>query len=119
MGYKTLLWILRHREMMKRWGKRTSAKCPRCDLDEDATHVWKCRGSGADEIWMKAMDKFKKELVMAHRRPRQSQMASDVVKYSGVRLGRSPAKIFSMAKETKNGKTMAIGDHPKIVGCSL
>jgi hypothetical protein len=69
-------WVTKHCSgfcatgtMMKKWGKRTTAKCPRCDLDEDATHVWKCRGSGANEIWMKAMDKFKKELVMAHTLP--------------------------------------------------
>jgi hypothetical protein len=55
--------------MMHRWKKRSSAKCPRCDSEEDKTHVWKCRGSGADEIWMKSMAKLRRELTEAHTLP--------------------------------------------------
>jgi hypothetical protein len=69
-------WVTKHvsgfcatGQMMKRWGKRTSAKCPRCDTDEDASHVWKCRGHGADDIWTKAMENLKVALVKACTHP--------------------------------------------------
>ena len=77
-------WVTKHcsgfcatGKMMHRWGKRTSAKCPRCDLDKDAAHVWKCRGSGADDIRTKAMDKLKKELVTAHTLPNLAEVLRD------------------------------------------
>ena len=45
-------WVTKHvsgfcatSKMMHRWGKRQSSKCPRCEMEEDAGHVWKCRGS--------------------------------------------------------------------------
>ena len=53
------------------------------------------------------------------RRPKQSRVASNGGRYASVWLGRSPATILSMAKETKNGKTLVIGNHPKVIGCSL
>ena len=69
-------WVTKHvsgfcstGKMMQRWGKRASAKCPRCDADEDAAHVWKCRGHGADDIWTKAMENLKVTLVKACTHP--------------------------------------------------
>ncbi len=41
---------------MKRWNLREDSNCPRCGEFEDAPHVWKCRGQGADEIWEKALE---------------------------------------------------------------
>ena len=40
---------------MFRWEKRDTAKCPRCEEDEDTLHVWKCRGEGVDQVWEKAI----------------------------------------------------------------
>ena len=54
---------------MKRWGKRTTAKCPWCDTNEDASHVWKCRGNGADDIWKRDMENLKVALVKACTHP--------------------------------------------------
>ena len=65
-------WVTKHisgfcatGKMMHRWGKRDSAKCPSCDHNEDAVHVWKCKGNRADEKWTQAMDNFKRDLVTA------------------------------------------------------
>ncbi len=38
-------------KFMSRWKQRESLACPRCLDLEDATHVWKCHGEGADNIW--------------------------------------------------------------------
>ena len=77
-------WVTKHvsgfcatGKMMRQWGKRTSAKCPRCDCNEDAQHVWKCRGSGTDEIWTTAMGKFKDELVKLHTHPNLGEVLCD------------------------------------------
>jgi hypothetical protein len=46
-------------------------------MDEDATHVWKCRGSGSDEVWDKAMANFKHELVKAFTLPDLAEVMCD------------------------------------------
>ena len=38
-------------KFMKRWGEREFDTCPRCDIPEDACHVWKCHGNDADNVW--------------------------------------------------------------------
>ena len=44
---------------MKRWDKHDTAQCPHCDHEvEDTSHVWKCRGKGADETWEKSIDEL-------------------------------------------------------------
>jgi hypothetical protein len=40
---------------MKLWKKRALEACPWCGLLEDASQVWKGNGSGAKEIWDKAI----------------------------------------------------------------
>jgi hypothetical protein len=52
---KQLARICGVRKYMKLWKKQDSEACPRCGLPEDASHVWKCNGSGAKEIWDKAI----------------------------------------------------------------
>jgi hypothetical protein len=42
-------------KFMVRWGKRESPECPRCGLMEDAQHVWRCNGKGADLVWETAL----------------------------------------------------------------
>jgi len=42
-------------KFMHRWGEWESPNCPRCGLLEDAPHVWRCKGSGTKEIWIKAV----------------------------------------------------------------
>ena len=43
---------------MKLWKQRDSDKCPRCNEPEDASHVLKCSGEGANDIWTKALKKL-------------------------------------------------------------
>jgi hypothetical protein len=62
---------------MQNWGKRATAKCPRCDLDEDATHVWKCRGNGADAVWTKSMERLKREMTQACTLPNLIEVLCD------------------------------------------
>ncbi len=38
-------------KFMQWWKQQQSSDCPRCREYEDATHVWKCHGKGADDIW--------------------------------------------------------------------
>lgn len=62
-------WVTKHvsgfcgtGKMMHRWKKRESAKCPRCDQDEDAEHVWICQGSGANEVWDQSISNLREWL---------------------------------------------------------
>ncbi len=43
-------------KFMHLWKQKSSAACPRCGEFEDASHVWKCKGAKADEVWRKALD---------------------------------------------------------------
>jgi hypothetical protein len=43
-------------KFMARWKQRETSDCPRCGEFEDAAHVWRCRGSGADQIWLQSLD---------------------------------------------------------------
>jgi hypothetical protein len=38
-------------KFLKRWKQRQDDACPRCGEMEDAAHVWRCHGSGADDLW--------------------------------------------------------------------
>jgi hypothetical protein len=77
-------WVTKHGsgfcatgKMMKLWGKRATAKCPRCDQEEDATHVRKCTGNGADEVWMKSMERLKQEMIQASTLPNLIEVLCD------------------------------------------
>jgi hypothetical protein len=37
------------------WGSPTDADCPRCGQTKDTTHVLRCRGQGAKEVWTTSM----------------------------------------------------------------
>ena len=59
-------WVTKHTsghfssgKMMKRWKKRDTAQCPRCDQDEDAQHVWKCQGKDANVKWENSIARLK------------------------------------------------------------
>ncbi len=42
-------------KFMKRWKEWEEDSCPRCGLPEDAQHVWRCKGTGTEEVWNKAL----------------------------------------------------------------
>mgnify|MGYP003487338349 FL=1 len=49
---------------MKRWKQRESAKCPRCDHEEeDAQHVLKCRGEGVEQVWETALGSLEQRCI--------------------------------------------------------
>ena len=49
---------------MKRWKQRESAKCPRCDHEEeDAQHVLKCRGEGVEQVWETALESLEQRCI--------------------------------------------------------
>jgi hypothetical protein len=43
---------------MKLWKQRDTDKCPRCNEPEDAAHVLKCSGEGANDIWSNSIQKL-------------------------------------------------------------
>jgi hypothetical protein len=50
-------------KFMKRWGEREFDTCPRCDMPEDACHVWKCHGKDADNVWATSLQKLEQKLI--------------------------------------------------------
>jgi len=42
-------------KFMKRWKEWPTDSCPRCSEPEDSFHVWCCKGSGTEELWLKAI----------------------------------------------------------------
>ena len=47
---------------MKKRKERDVSDCPRCGEEEDAPHVWSCKGPGAIERWTIAVEKLREEL---------------------------------------------------------
>ena len=49
---------------MQRWKKWDSAKCPRCDHEEeDAKHVLQCKGPGVEQAWEAALESFEQRCI--------------------------------------------------------
>jgi hypothetical protein len=46
-------------KFMKIWKERDVAACPQCGNFEDASHVWLCKETGAEEMWGSALDKVR------------------------------------------------------------
>jgi hypothetical protein len=51
------------------WKQQTDPTCPRCEAEEDATHVLKCTGRGACEVWNKNMQELKTFLLKSCTMP--------------------------------------------------
>jgi hypothetical protein len=45
-------------KMMQLMGKWESDQCPRCELSEDAEHIWVCGAAAADAVWSEAMERL-------------------------------------------------------------
>lgn len=45
-----------HSQAMKRWGHRTSEKCPRCGKPEHPQHLLKCAAKSATQIWAEELN---------------------------------------------------------------
>jgi hypothetical protein len=45
-------------KFMKRWKEWEEDICPRCGEQEDAPHVWRCKGPGTAEIWNKSLQEL-------------------------------------------------------------
>jgi hypothetical protein len=45
-------------KFMKRWKEWEEDICPRCGEQEDAPHVWRCKGPGTVEIWNKSLQEL-------------------------------------------------------------
>ena len=89
-------WVTKHvsgfcgtGKMMMRWKKRDTAKCPRCDEEnENATHVWKCQGSGANEVWNGSIEKLKNWMRKQKTQPNLAELICD--RLSAWRCGTIP-----------------------------
>ena len=64
------VWITKHCSgwagsgiMMTKWGKRDSAKCPRCDTDESTQHVIQCQTQENMEQFKESMEPLKDWLI--------------------------------------------------------
>jgi len=45
-------------KFMKRWKEWEEDLCPRCGEQEDAPHVWRCKGPGTAERWNKSLQEL-------------------------------------------------------------
>jgi len=45
-------------KFMKRWKEWEEDACPRCGAQEDAPHVWLCKGQGTEDRWTKALQEL-------------------------------------------------------------
>ena len=78
-------WVTKHvsgfcgtGKMMKRWKQRETAKCPRCDEEiEDARHVWKCQGSGANNVWDSSITNLRSWLEKQKTQPNIAELICD------------------------------------------
>ena len=78
-------WVTKHTsgfcgtgKMMKLWKQRETAKCPRCsEENEDASHVWKCQGEGANEVWENSMEKLRIWLQKKKTQPNVAKLICD------------------------------------------
>jgi hypothetical protein len=62
-------WLTKHvsgfcsvGRMAKRIGLRDTDKCPRCDQEETALHVWICRQTEVNQLWDKSMEELRRVL---------------------------------------------------------
>jgi len=45
-------------KFIKRWKEQEEDACPRCGAQEDAPHVWLCKGQGTEDRWTKALQEL-------------------------------------------------------------
>jgi hypothetical protein len=69
-------WITKHAsencgvgKTLVEWKQQTDALCPRCDEEEDTTHVLRCQGTGACAVWNKSMLDLTSYLSKSHTMP--------------------------------------------------
>jgi len=62
---------------MHQWKQRESAKCPRCDDEEDAKHVWVCQGEGVDAVWSCALQKLHRWMIEQKTLPNLADVICD------------------------------------------
>ena len=77
-------WVTKHVSgfcgsgvMMHRWKQRESAKCPRCDNEKDAKHVWVCQGEGVDAVWSCALQKLHRWMIEQKTLPNLADVTCD------------------------------------------
>jgi len=51
------------------WKEQYTAQCPRCDMLEDAPHVWRCPSQSVREIWLAALNDLEKWMLEVHADP--------------------------------------------------
>ncbi len=99
---------------MKRWKERDSAACPRCGMTEDATHVLCCHGSGADQVWSKAIDELSDWFKEVHTAP---EIASSLLEgFNFWRRGLQPGLPSDTSTRLACEQQMAIGWHLALEG---
>jgi hypothetical protein len=72
--------------MAKRMGLRPTDKCPRCQEQETAEHVWRCQHSGANTLWADSMQQLQQVLGRFHTP--QSTINAIIEGLDGWRVGR-------------------------------
>jgi hypothetical protein len=94
-------WVTKHvsgfcgsRKMLHRWKKCADAICPRCESVEDAQHVWKCQGRGANDVWEKSIEQLREWLMREKTLPIMTAMICDGLsawRYDKEQSARTPA----------------------------
>jgi hypothetical protein len=56
-------------ETLLKWKFQDDAKCPRCDAHEDTTHVFRCTGHGASDLWASSLAQLDQHLQKSHTDP--------------------------------------------------
>ena len=62
---------------LARWGHQDDAKCPRCNANEDSTHVYQCKGCGADMVWESSINRVDDYLTKTSTHPDIQQCIID------------------------------------------
>ena len=58
-----------HNRNMFRWGKRNTDRCPFCEEEETALHVFTCPSDEATEVWQQGHDTLKQHLRQTNTMP--------------------------------------------------
>jgi Zn ribbon nucleic-acid-binding protein len=51
------------------WKEQDTAHCPRCNMLEDAPHVWRCPSQSIREIWQAALHDLERWMLEVHTDP--------------------------------------------------
>ena len=106
-------WITKHASAncgvgttLVKWKYQDDDKCPRCNAPEDTTHVLRCQGAGANDVWNESMAKLTEYLVESKTHPDiQHALVNNLHRW---RRGLTPCDDFQDAQITESTKAQSL-----------